>query len=230
MAVPARVMVLGPTGAAGSEIVRHCLDDARVDRLLAVSRRPLSVTHTKLSVVILEDFDDFSPLARAASDVDVCFCALGVSSVNVRDEVRYRTITHDYVLAAARTLDGANPKARFCHVSARETDRRSRRMHVRIKGETEDSLRALLGERLIVFRPGYIHPVVPRPTPQWQDILFGPLMFLRPLFPGLVTDTVELARAVVHGGLFAPARDVYDNRGIHAAARDYARASRGSGV
>lgn len=221
-----RVMVMGPTGAAGSEIVRQCTEDPRIATVLAVSRRALDVSDPKVAVAILEDFADFSPLADRFRDVDACFCALGVSSVTVRDPALYRRITFDYVLAGARVLARENPGARFCFVSAREADQDSRRMHVRVKGETEDALRGLLGDRLTVFRPGYIHPVRPRPTPGWQDTLFGPFVFLRPLLPGFVTDTVELARAVIHAGLFGSESPVLDNRriGETAARYDEARA------
>ena len=48
-----RVMVTGPTGAVGSEVLRQCLADPEVASVLAVSRRPLDLWHEKLRTVLL---------------------------------------------------------------------------------------------------------------------------------------------------------------------------------
>jgi uncharacterized protein YbjT (DUF2867 family) len=217
-----RVVILGPTGAVGSELVRSCLDDPRIESVLAVSRRSLPVQHAKLRVILHRDFLDFSPLQADFAEIDVCFCALGVSRVTVRDAARYREITHDYVLAAARVLRASSGRAVFHFVSGREIDEQSRRLYVRVKAETERDLRLLFEDDLVVFRPGYIHPIRPRDAPVWQDRWLGPFVFVRPLLPAHVTDTVEVASAMIHHALSQTGPKVVDNRGIRAAAQRYA--------
>lgn len=216
-----RVIVLGATGAAGSEIVRQCSADPRVESILAVSRRPLEQSNPKLRVVLHRDFGDFGPIEGELGGIDVCFCALGISQVQEPNPARYRQITHDYVLNAARALDRKSPGVRFLFISGREIDPNSRRLYVRVKAETEADLRALFGERLVVFRPGYIHPVHKRNERVWQDTVFGPFMFLRPLLPEHVTDTREVARAMLHSALTQPGPSIFDNRSIHVAALEY---------
>jgi uncharacterized protein YbjT (DUF2867 family) len=217
-----RVMVLGPTGAVGSELVRCSVDDPRIESVLAISRRSLSAEHPKLRVIVHSDFLDFRSLHADFAEIDACFCALGVSQVTVRDPARYREITHDYVLALARVLRASNDRAHFLFVSGREIDEKSRRLYVRVKAETERDLRLLFADDLVVFRPGYIHPLRPRATPVWQDRWLGPFVFLRPLLPGHVTDTVEVASAMIHYALSTTRPKVVDNRGISAAAQQYA--------
>jgi hypothetical protein len=57
-------MVMGSTGAAGSEIVRQCLRDPRIVSVLALSRRPFEVTDVKLRVMQHRDFSTFLRLLR----------------------------------------------------------------------------------------------------------------------------------------------------------------------
>ncbi len=199
-----RILVLGSTGAIGAEIIRQALLDVRIGEVLALSRRKLNFEHPKLRVVLLADFNDHSSVAAELTAVDVCCCALGVSQTEVGDEKLYYTITHDYVLAAARALTGKNPAARFLFVSGMGTDPagKSRVMWARVKGQTEMDLRALLGKKLVIFRPGYVYPIHRRDKALLLDTLSRPLYWFRALLPTLVTDTVEVARAmlaVAHG-------------------------------
>ena len=217
-----RVMVMGSTGAIGSEIIRQCLDDARITDVLAISRRALRIHHPKLRVAALTDFKDYSAILDDLSRVEFCFCALGVSQTQERDPTRYYEITHNYVMAAAEALNGRNPRARFFFVSGYGTDptQKSKLYWARVKGETENDLRKLFGERLTIFRPGYVHPVHPREHFLLLDFLSRPLILFKPLLPWLVTDTVEVARAMIKivAGDKSPA--LVENRDIRAAATE----------
>lgn len=218
-----RLLITGPTGVVGSEAVRQSLEDPRVEHVLAVSRRPLGIEHAKLGVALLPDFKTLGSLTPDLAPIDVCFFALGVSQLQVSDPAEYREITHDYAVLTARALMAANPAARFFFVSGQGADptMKTRMMFGRVKGETENDLRALLGERLVVFRPGYIHPVRPREKKMWQDTLSRPLILLRGVLPGLVTDSVEVARAMLQGALAADVPPLLENRDIRAAAARY---------
>jgi uncharacterized protein YbjT (DUF2867 family) len=223
-------VVLGATGAIGSELVRQCLLDGRFSTVTAVTRRAVDGADARLRVHVHRDFLDFAPLVDELAAARACFCALGVSSVSVRDPEQYRRVTLEIPLRFARALAAASPAARLHFVSSRETDPRSRRRHVRVKGETEAALREVLGDRLVAYRPGYVHPVTPRAVRAWQDYVLGPFVFLRPLLPGLVTDTVELAHAMIHGAFDPKTEATVDNRGIAARALAYARHERARGA
>jgi uncharacterized protein YbjT (DUF2867 family) len=216
------LLVLGSTGVVGDAIVRAALLDVRVSALIAVSRRPLAHAHPRLRTIILANFSDFDPLAAVLADVDVVLCALGVSWYQASGEARYRQITHDYVMACARTASVANPAARFCFVSGQGASVTSSQAWARIKAETERDLEATFASRLTVFRPGYVHPAYGRETPYWGDTVMRPLMPLRRFLGRYITDCDEVARAVLYaatgGGVPSPAT----NRDILEAARAYA--------
>lgn len=100
----ARVLILGATGAVGSELVRQCVADERIEHIVALTRRPLQESHAKLSVIVREDFLDYSDLGDELSEIDICYCALGISQVQMPDPTQYTLITRDYVVAAAAAL------------------------------------------------------------------------------------------------------------------------------
>jgi NAD dependent epimerase/dehydratase family len=214
-------LILGSTGVVGDALVREAMGDDRIGSLIAVARRPLTHQHPRLAVVLHQDFTDFTALAGRLAATDVVLCALGLSWYQASGEAQYRQITHDYVMACARIASVANPAARFCFVSGQGTSATSSQAWARIKAETEADLEATFGSRLRVFRPGYIAPVDGRGTPYWGDAVMRPLMPFRGVLSRWITDSREVARAMLHtatgGAIPSPA----GNRAIIAAAAAY---------
>jgi len=216
------VAVLGSTGVVGDAIVREALLDVRIAAIYAVARRPLKHAHQKLHPTVIDDFTDFTPLAPQLAACDAVLCALGLSWYQARDEAQYRQITHDYVIACAGAAVVAKPSLRFLFVSGHGASPASGQAWARIKAQTERDLEAMFGSRLTVFRPGYVHPAFGRETPYWGDAVMRPFMPFRRFMTKYITDSREVARAVLHaaavGGVPSPA----DNRAIIAAAAAYA--------
>ena len=219
-----RALVLGPTGVVGGAIVREGIEDPRIATILAVSRRPLKQSAPTLQTIIHHDFTDFEPLRPQLATVHFVLCALGMSWYQAKDEAHYRLVTHDYVMACARVAAIANPSMHFCLVSGHGASPTSSQAWARIKAETEHDLAAIFGSRLTVFRPGYIHPTFGREKPYWGDTVMTPLMPFRSSLAKWITDSQEVARAVLHcgtgGGVPSPA----GNKAIVAAAGDYVTA------
>lgn len=227
-----RALVLGSTGVVGDAIVRAAIDDDRIESVIAVSRRPLEHDRPKLTVVIHNDFTNFAPLEEALATVDVVLCALGISWYQVPSgpnrETAYRQITHDYVMACARVASVANPAGRFCFVSGHGASLTSSQAWARIKAETEKDLEAIFGTRVTVFRPGYVHPVHGRGAPYWGDAVMRPFMPFRSALSRWITDSDEVARAVLYAATGGSVPSPAENRAIIAAAAAYA-ARRGIG-
>ena len=219
-----KAFVLGSTGVVGDAIIREALQDPRIVSVLAVSRRPLAHVHAKLETALLRDFSDFERLGPALAAANFVLCALGISWYQTTDEAQYRQITHDYVLACARVASIANPSMRFCFVSGHGASRNGTQAWARIKGETEHDLERIFGSRLTVFRPGYIYPAFGRDKPYWGDTVMKPLMPFRATLSTWITDSREVARAVLHCGTGGRVPSPATNRDIIAAAAAYARA------
>jgi uncharacterized protein YbjT (DUF2867 family) len=198
-----KVVLFGATGMIGAGALIECFADSRVERVLAVVRKPTGVRHAKLEEVVHADFYDYSTLQPRWSEFDACLFCLGVTSVGM-DEPSYRRITFDLTLAAARSMVAASRGMVFCYVSGAGTDgsARGRVMWARVKGETENALLALPFRAAYMFRPGYIQPMKGvRSSTRWYQAVYdvaGPLYpLLRRLAPGAVTNTETLGRALI---------------------------------
>lgn len=212
-----RVAVFGATGAAGDGALRACLAAPEVAEVRAVLRRPTGVTDPKLRELVCADFADLGPLHDQLAGLDACFYCLGISVSQVPDEAKYRTITHDYALAAARALLAASPGHGFHFLSGQGTDPQSRMMWARVKGETELALGELGLARLVCWRPGYIHP---GPGREAKGLAAGFARAIYPLlrpFSGMSVEALQLGEAMLEAQRIDHA-GVVENREIRALA------------
>ncbi|MFE5037503.1 Rossmann-fold NAD(P)-binding domain-containing protein [Streptomyces sp. NPDC056683] len=196
------VVVFGASGMVGQGVLRACLLDPTVGSVLVVGRRPLGITHPKLTEVAHDDFTDLSALAGRLTRLDACFYCLGVSSAGL-SEAEYTRVNHDFTLAAAHAVLAASPGATFTYVSGEGTDstEQGRTMWARVKGRTENELLAL-PMNAYMFRPGYIQPrhgAVSR-TRSYR-VMYTLTSWLYPLLhrllPAHTTTTEHLGRAML---------------------------------
>ncbi|WP_338313802.1 NAD-dependent epimerase/dehydratase family protein [Bradyrhizobium sp. TM239] len=198
-----RVIIFGATGMVGQGVLRECLVDAGIDRVLVVGRSPTGVRNAKLTEIIHDDFLDYSSIETQLTGFDACFFCLGVSSIGMSEQ-RYRHLTYDLTLAAATTLARLNPQMVFTYVTGAGTDstEQGSRMWARIKGKTENDLLKLPFRAAYMFRPGAIQPLHrARSKTVWVQAVYsatGPLWsVLRRLSPRLVTSTEQIGRAMI---------------------------------
>lgn len=218
-----RIVLFGATGMIGAGALLECFADSRVERVLAVVRKPTGVRHAKLEEVVHGDFFDYAPLQPRWPEFDACLFCLGVTSVGM-DEAAYRHITFDLTMAAARSMAAVNPNLVFCYVSGAGTDSsaRGRVMWARVKGETENALLALPFRAAYAFRPGYIQPMKGvRSSTRWYQMVYdivGPLYpLLRRMAPGSVTNTETIGRALIRVAAEGYPTRVLEGRDINAA-------------
>lgn len=203
-----KVVLFGASGMVGQGVLRACVLDDRVESVLLVSRSPTppsaaaGTPHPKVREVLHADFTDFSALGPELAALDACFFCLGVSMAG-RSEQEYARITHDYTLAAARTLEAASPGATFVYVSGEGTDstEQGRSAWARIKGRTENALLAM-DFHAYMFRPGFIRPMHgARSRTTWYRVVYAALFWLAPivvrLLPRHATTTDRIGRAMI---------------------------------
>lgn len=197
-----RAVVFGATGMIGSGVLLECLEDPGVESVLAVGRRSSGRSHPKLSELIHADLFDLETVVDRLAGYDACFYCLGVSSAGM-SEAEYRRITYDLTVAVMDVMVAASPSVTICFVSGQGTDssERGRVMWARVKGEAENFVLGLPAKSY-VFRPGFIQPMkgVRSGTAIYQalySVLRPVTPLLRRLFPGFVTTTVEVGRAMI---------------------------------
>ena len=77
------VILFGATGMVGQGVLRECLLDAQVQRVLSVGRNTLGQQHPKLHEILRPDLFDLAPVEQQLQGYDACFFCLGVSSVGM---------------------------------------------------------------------------------------------------------------------------------------------------
>ena len=187
----------------GQGVLRECLLDPGVQRVLAVGRGSTGLRDEKLRELVLPDVSDLSAVEAELTGFDACFFCLGVSAVGMSEE-RYATLTYDLTLAVAHTLARLNPGMTFVYVSGAGTDgtERGRAMWARVKGRTENALRRLPFKAAYMFRPAAIVPMHGvRSKTTWYRVLYAVMTPLYPalkaLFPNGVTTTEQVGRAML---------------------------------
>jgi len=198
-----KALLFGGTGMVGQGVLRECLLDASVESVLAVGRSPGGRQHAKLREILHDNFFDFAAIESQLAGFDACFFCLGVSSLGM-DEERYRHLTYDITLAAARTLSRLNPDMVFVYVTGRGTDSTERGplMWARVKGKTENDLLTLPFKAAYMFRPAGIRPLHGiRSKTAWVQTIYvvaAPLLsLLNRVAPNYMTTTEQVGRAMI---------------------------------
>jgi len=214
-----RVVLFGSTGMIGSGALLECLDDPGVEAVTSVVRKPTGQSHPKLTEVTCADFADLSGIEEQLAGHDACLWCLGISAAGLTEET-YRHITVDFTRAAAETLHRLNPEMAFCFISGSGTDLNSRQMWARVKGEAEQIVLNQGFARAVCFRPAAIQPKrgVVSKTRSYR-IMYATMgwliALLRPVFPGALTDTVTLGRALIRAARDGAPTPILENRDIN---------------
>ncbi len=206
----------------GQGVLRECLLDPGVDKVLSIGRSRTGQQHPKLREIVHPDIANLAPIEDQLLGYDACFFTLGVSSVGMK-EADYRHITFDLTLGAAQTLARLNPGMTFVYVSGLGTDSAGTgtTMWARVKGETENALLRLPFKAAYMFRPGFIQPLhgVKSKTALYRIpyAILGPFnpLFLK-VFPKYATTTEVLGRAMIKAARLGASKPVLESQDINA--------------
>jgi uncharacterized protein YbjT (DUF2867 family) len=195
------ILLFGASGMVGDGVVRWLVASPKVGRVVAVSRKPLSVQYPKLETVIEADMFHLQNV-DALKDFDACFFCVGASSVGMSEE-DYRRLTYDLTVAVARQLVPGSPRMIFEYISGEGTDANSRQKWARVKAETEAAVLNIGFRGANAIRPGFIQPirgVTSRiRSVRWMYALTAPVYpILQKAFGRWVMSTDLLAAAMLH--------------------------------
>ena len=212
-------IITGASGMVGEGVLLACLADARVSRVLVITRKPSGVTHPKLIELIHADFSDLAPIQAQLAGYDACFFCLGVSSLGM-SEADYKRVTQDLTTGFGRTLARLNPDMAFCYVTGAGTDssEHGKTMWARVKGATENELLRLF-RRGVMFRPAMM-----RATPGqknlkgWYKALAWIYPIGRALAPGSFCTLQEVGQAMITAAVAGSPKKVLEVRDIVALA------------
>jgi uncharacterized protein YbjT (DUF2867 family) len=168
---PRIAVLLGASGATGQKLLPLLLDDPRYNKIVTLSRRATGISNDKLENRVV----DFDALAAGFEGlkVDDCYCTFGTTIRIAGSEAAMTRIDHEFVLDFAKAGRTAGA-TRFAYLSAANADAGSSVFYARLKGRTEEALKALGFADLGIYRPSMI--VAERADRRWAESMLFPLL------------------------------------------------------
>lgn len=208
-------LILGATGAVGSQLLAQALRHPDVAKVVAPTRRPLH-PHPKLTNPII----DFEALAADVPwwQADIAFCTLGTTLKQAGSAQAFYRVDHDYILRIAELSHAAGTKT-FVLNSTLSADMNGFGLYLKTKGETERDVADLGFASLILVRPSLLDGAE-RPdkrTGEAIGLLFN--RYLGKLIPSKwrAVSVEKVAQMMLSAGLSAkPGLRVIESAEIHA--------------
>jgi uncharacterized protein YbjT (DUF2867 family) len=221
-----RVILFGGTGMVGQGVLRVCVDDVRVTKVLMVVRKTgelgVGAGSEKVVEMVHTDFFDWSGVEETFDGHDACFFCLGTSVAGMTEDA-YKRVTYDLTMGVADMLSRRGSAQTFIYVSGQGTNEHGMQMWQRVKGATENALFRLPFEWVFCFRPGFIQPMHGiRSKTGWYQAIYSLTGWLYPLLRRVakryVTSTDEVGEAMIEVAADGFEKRVLETVDIHAAA------------
>jgi uncharacterized protein YbjT (DUF2867 family) len=147
--------IAGATGLIGSYLLEELLNDDYFDTVRVLTRRPFDISHPKLEKKLV-DFENADSLLVALANTDVLFCAVGTTQKKVKgDKIAYRKVDYDIPVNLARYCKIVGCE-KFILVSSVGANSKSNNFYLRLKGETEDAVKAVGLQSLHIMQPSML--------------------------------------------------------------------------
>ena len=146
--------LIGGTGLTGAFLVRDLRADPAITKVISVSRKSLNSSNAKLTEVLIPDLAEL-PSIESKIRGQLYFCCLGTTIKKAGSKENFEKVDHDAVVAFAK-IAKAHDATSFTFVSAMGANANSMIFYNRVKGRTEDDVKALGLRSLIIFRPALL--------------------------------------------------------------------------
>lgn len=147
--------VIGCTGLIGSHLVSLLLKDDDYENIRLLVRRPLSFTHPKVAVKLI-DFSDYESFKLGIDGSDAVFCTIGTTQQKVGgNKEAYRKVDYDIAVRAARFCEETGCP-NFVLVSSVGADANSTNFYLGLKGEIENAVKEKNIRSVSIIRPSLL--------------------------------------------------------------------------
>lgn len=191
-------IVLGATGATGSELVKLLLNDSRYEKVKVFSRRSIENNHPKIEEHLIDLFN----LEQYKADfiAHEVYCCIGTTKAKTPDKEIYYAIDYGIPATAAR-LAKENHINTFIVISALGANASSSVFYSRTKGEMEQAVKSRQIDNTYILQPSLI--VAHRQEKRLMEKLAAAGMsLLNPFFIGKASkfrsiEAATIAKAMV---------------------------------
>ncbi|OLY83449.1 Oxidoreductase HTATIP2 [Smittium mucronatum] len=231
----AKVLVLGPTGEVGREVVSLLLATGAFSRVTIAARKKLDPEYISegggkdsspssesmrpvLEQVVPINYDDEKAVNDlfAGDGYDTVFCCLGTTRGISGKDGFYR-VDHDYVMKAAEKAKAGGTRV-FSLCSAANANSDSMFFYAKVKGQVETELKGMGLPKVSIFQPGFLECERDQGRIGEKLVSFA-LPLAKFFFPkSLAVSTRSVARAMVYDSLLkrpeTPVVNSYSNSAI----------------
>lgn len=146
-------LIAGASGLIGSELLHILLKGKEYDRVVAIVRSPMYLTHPKL----IEKVVDFNQLNEHIDcfKVDDVFCCLGTTIKKAKTKDAMKKIDVEYPLNIAKIAKEQGAK-QYVLVSSMNANPNSTVFYSKIKGILEQELMKIPYESISIMRPSLL--------------------------------------------------------------------------
>ena len=148
-----KAVVVGGSGLIGRKLIKLLLAKPEYHSVVSLGRKRLQIKDTRLKQIIV-DFDHLDEHVQEINGHAV-FCSLGTTRKQTPDLNDYRKIDHDYPLRMAE-IAKRNGMEQFHLVSAIGANASSSNFYTKMKGDTENAIKAVGLSCLFIYQPSIL--------------------------------------------------------------------------
>jgi uncharacterized protein YbjT (DUF2867 family) len=147
-------VIAGATGLTGQALLQDLLKDSNIERVLTVGRRRAGLENPKLTEILVSDLAEIQQHAKELVG-DIYFSCLGTTIKAAGSKDAFAKVDYTAVIDFARVAKQNHAQV-FTLVSASSANSSSPIFYSQIKGETEEVIKKLGLDRVIIFQPGLL--------------------------------------------------------------------------
>lgn len=147
-------VVFGATGLVGKELVFELFEDPNYLKIIAVVRKPLSIKHSRLEQIIIEDYNQLE-LYKDKLKADIYFCCIGTTIKIAGTQEAFRKVDVDIPIILAHLANELGV-SKLVVISSVGANANSSNFYLKTKGEMENNVKLIFRGNLKFVRPSLL--------------------------------------------------------------------------
>lgn len=148
-----KAVIIGASGLIGRNLINLLLASKEYTDVTSLARKKVPMHSSKLKQIII-DFDRLEDYEEHINGRAI-FCCLGSTRKETPDLAEYHKIDHDYPVKMAE-IGSKNGVKHYHFVSSIGADANSINFYLKMKGETEDDIKAIPFKSVHIYRPSVL--------------------------------------------------------------------------
>lgn len=146
-------IIAGASGLIGKELVQKLINSDQYRLIYVLSRKKSGLVNDKIRELVI-DFENIGQL-KFDEPIDDVFCTLGTTMKQAGSRENFMKVDYEYIVALAN-LGKRSGASKFLVISAMGANSKSAVFYNKVKGMTEDALKNIGFNQLIILRPSLL--------------------------------------------------------------------------